>query len=129
MEIGNAAAAAPLTIVAQFDGGSIQSFEALRESVVLGNMLGGSKRVRNVELGHYAEAFAEIALEWDDLTDLDHEVLKDIGVSAAGYRLKLLRTIKSLTTEPAPSSFARLSTPRVSGTGSERGAAPSHSLL
>ena len=52
-------------------------------------------------LGQYAEVFSENAIVWDDLADLDHGVLKDIGVSAAGHRLQILRAVKSLSEEEA----------------------------
>ena len=50
----------------------------------------------SVGLGQYAEAFAEHAIGWDVLSHLDHSILKDIGVRAAGDRVRILRAIKSL---------------------------------
>ena len=50
----------------------------------------------SVGLGQYAEAFAEHAIGWDVLSHLDHSILKDIGVRAAGDRVRILRAVKSL---------------------------------
>lgn len=47
-------------------------------------------------LGHYAETFEENAIGWDVLLHLNDSVLKDIGVRAAGDRLRILRAIESL---------------------------------
>jgi hypothetical protein len=42
-------------------------------------------------LAQYADAFDENAIGWEVLPDLDHHVLKDVGVSAAGDRLRILK--------------------------------------
>jgi class 3 adenylate cyclase/tetratricopeptide (TPR) repeat protein len=47
-------------------------------------------------LGQYADSFAEHAIEWEILTELDHDVLKDVGVSVAGHRLRILKAAKAL---------------------------------
>ena len=53
-------------------------------------------------LGQYAAAFSENEIGWDVLPHLDHEVLKDVGVRAAGDRVRLLTAIKSLQTASPP---------------------------
>jgi class 3 adenylate cyclase/tetratricopeptide (TPR) repeat protein len=52
----------------------------------------------SIGFGQYAEAFEENAIGWDVLPQLDHNVLKDIGVRAAGDRVRILHAIKSLGT-------------------------------
>ena len=49
-----------------------------------------------IELGQYAAAFKENAIDWELLPDVDQETLKDIGVKAAGHRLRILRALSSL---------------------------------
>jgi class 3 adenylate cyclase/tetratricopeptide (TPR) repeat protein len=46
-------------------------------------------------LGRYAQAFEEHAVSWDVLPQLDHNLLKDIGVYAVGDRLRILSAIRS----------------------------------
>lgn len=50
-------------------------------------------------LSQYADAFEEGAIEWAVLAELDHEVLKELGVTAPGHRLKILKAIKALDSE------------------------------
>ena len=47
-------------------------------------------------LGQYAETFKENAIGWDLLLHLNDSVLKDIGVRAAGHRVRILLAIESL---------------------------------
>lgn len=47
-------------------------------------------------LGQYAEAFEEGAIDWDILSELDHEVLKELGVQSPGHRLRILKAIQTL---------------------------------
>ena len=65
----------------------------------------------SIGLGQYADAFEEHAIGWDVLSQLDHDVLKDVGVRAAGDRVRILRAVKSVcaqdevtSTPPAPGS-------------------------
>lgn len=53
-------------------------------------------------LAHYADAFDENAIGWDVLPDLDHDILKDIGVRAAGDRVRILKATASLKAENEP---------------------------
>jgi len=57
-------------------------------------------------LGQYADAFDENAIEWGVLGELDHGVLKDLGVDAAGHRLKILKAAKAVADAQADSSTA-----------------------
>ncbi len=42
-------------------------------------------------LGQYAEAFQENAIGLEHLPDLDHDILKEIGVRPAGHRMTILK--------------------------------------
>ncbi len=46
--------------------------------------------LQELGLGQYAEAFADNAVEMDQLPLLDHDVLQAIGVKAAGHRLRII---------------------------------------
>lgn len=50
----------------------------------------------SIGLDQYADAFEDNAVSWSLLPELDHEVLKEIGVSAAGHRLLILKAIREL---------------------------------
>ncbi len=52
-------------------------------------------------LGEYADAFESNAVGWDTLRELDHELLKEIGVRAVGHRVQILKAIQSLATPAA----------------------------
>jgi class 3 adenylate cyclase len=52
--------------------------------------------LNSIGLGQYAEAFEQNAIDWDVLSDLDHAVLRDIGVRAVGDRIRILQAIKAL---------------------------------
>ena len=41
-------------------------------------------------MGQYADAFESNDIEWEFIPKLDHDLLKDIGVSSVGHRMKLL---------------------------------------
>ncbi len=51
-------------------------------------------------LGQYVQAFAENEIDWELLDELDHDVLKDVGVSAAGHRLRILKAAQELGRDP-----------------------------
>ena len=55
-----------------------------------------SEWLDSIGLAQYSEAFEKNAIGWDVLSHLDHDVLKDIGVYAAGDRVRILYAIKSL---------------------------------
>jgi class 3 adenylate cyclase len=61
--------------------------------------------LNSLDLGQYAAAFESNNIEWDILPELDHDALKDVGVSSTGHRLRILKAVKSLKPEhEAPSS-------------------------
>jgi class 3 adenylate cyclase/tetratricopeptide (TPR) repeat protein len=47
-------------------------------------------------LARYADAFDENAIGWEVLPELDHDVLKDVGVRAAGDRVRILKAAAAL---------------------------------
>jgi class 3 adenylate cyclase len=58
--------------------------------------------LEEIGLGQYADAFEAHDIDMDLLTDIDDQLLKDIGVSSAGHRLRLRKAIAKL----APTSIA-----------------------
>ena len=48
-------------------------------------------------LGQYAEAFEDNEVTLDQAPDLTHEVLKELGVTAIGHRMTLLKAAKALS--------------------------------
>jgi class 3 adenylate cyclase/tetratricopeptide (TPR) repeat protein len=50
-----------------------------------------------IGLGQYANAFDANDIDTDLLSEIDDQVLKDIGVSSAGHRLRLRKAIAKLT--------------------------------
>jgi class 3 adenylate cyclase/tetratricopeptide (TPR) repeat protein len=50
----------------------------------------------SVGLGQYAGAFEQHAIGWDVLPNLNHSILKDVGINAAGDRVRILTAISSL---------------------------------
>jgi hypothetical protein len=58
--------------------------------------------LEEIGLAQYADAFEANDIDTDLLTQIDDQVLKDIGVSSAGHRLRLRNAIAKL----APTSIA-----------------------
>ena len=50
----------------------------------------------SIGFGQYAVAFEENAIDWELLPKLNQEILKDIGVKAAGHRIRILEAIEKL---------------------------------
>src|SRR5215471_14651990 len=57
--------------------------------------------LEGIGLAQYADAFEANDIDTDLLTQIDDQVLKDIGVSSAGHRLRLRNAIAKL----APTSI------------------------
>ena len=57
----------------------------------------------DLELDQYAAVFEENDIGWDLLGEIDQETLKDIGVTSAGHRLRILKGIKTLNPGKAAS--------------------------
>jgi class 3 adenylate cyclase len=66
--------------------------------------------LESLELSQYVDAFEQNAITFDLLPDLDNEVLRDIGVSAAGHRMQILKAVRVLKGQ-AP---AEIVTPAIS---------------
>lgn len=47
-------------------------------------------------LSEYVAAFKDNAIGFDQLTGLDHDILKDIGVNAVGHRMKILAAAEKI---------------------------------
>ncbi len=47
-------------------------------------------------LGQYTDLFAENDIDWELLPELDHETLKDIGITSAGHRLRIIKAAGTL---------------------------------
>jgi len=61
--------------------------------------------LQKLGLGDCARAFAENDIDRDLLPELDHQTLKDIGISSAGHRLRILkaaRLLRGTAGAPAP---------------------------
>ena len=68
-------------------------------------------------LEQYVDLFDENAIGWEQLPQLDHDILKDIGVKAAGHRMKLLEAAADLSIgeiPPSPDSVGKFSPPPIS---------------
>ena len=59
------------------------------------------KWLEAIGLGQYADAFETNAIDMELLRQVDDQILKDIGVSAAGHRMRIRNA--SLSWPPRPS--------------------------
>ena len=66
------------------------------------------KWLETIGLGQYADAFETNEIGMDLLGQVDDQILKDIGVSAAGHRMRIRDAIAKLA--PAPTAEVNLST-------------------
>ena len=76
-----------------------------------------------IGLAQYADAFEANDIDTDLLTQIDDQVLKDIGVSSAGHRLRLRNAIAKLA-PTSPSSSTTRGAMAISPTGSATIRAP-----
>jgi len=65
------------------------------------------KWLEAIGLGQYADAFEANEIEMDLLAQVDDQMLKDIGVSIGGHRLRIRNAIAKLA--PAPVAEVNLS--------------------
>jgi class 3 adenylate cyclase/tetratricopeptide (TPR) repeat protein len=80
------------------------------------------KWLETIGLGQYADAFEANEIDMDLLGQVDDQILKDIGVSAAGHRLRIRNAIAkmgSAVTADAKAAAAS-STPEIPATSVER---------
>jgi class 3 adenylate cyclase/tetratricopeptide (TPR) repeat protein len=75
-----------------------------------------------IGLGQYADAFEANDVEMDLLKDVDDQVLKDIGVTSAGHRLRLRSAIAKLAraSDIQANSNGAVATPGVAAASGER---------
>jgi class 3 adenylate cyclase len=66
------------------------------------------KWLEAIDLAQYADAFEANDLDIDLLGQIDDQVLKDIGVSSAGHRLRIRNAIAKLGTQVKNESHAPL---------------------
>jgi class 3 adenylate cyclase/tetratricopeptide (TPR) repeat protein len=70
------------------------------------------KWLEMIGLGQYADAFETNAIDMELLRQVDDQILKDIGVSAAGHRLRIRNAIAKLATAPVAEVNLSLTTPK-----------------
>jgi class 3 adenylate cyclase/predicted ATPase len=70
-------------------------------------------------LGQYAETFTENAIDWKTLPELDHNLLKELGVTAVGHRVAMLKAIAVLEAEAPAEVPSKLPAPELKTTSSE----------
>ena len=58
------------------------------------------KWLEAIGLSQYADAFETNAIDMELLKQVDDQILKDIGVSAAGHRLRIRNGIAKLAPQP-----------------------------
>ena len=54
------------------------------------------KWLESIGLGQYADAFETNAIDMELLRQVDDQILKDIGVSAAGHRMRIRNAVAKL---------------------------------
>ena len=63
--------------------------------------------LEEIGLAQYADAFEANDIDTDLLTQIDDQVLKDIGVSSAGHRLRLRNAIAKRPPHRLPKEFPK----------------------
>ena len=56
--------------------------------------------LESIGLGQYGDAFETNAIDMDLLRQVDDQILKDIGVSAAGHRMRIRNAVAKLPAAP-----------------------------
>src|SRR5215471_18115138 len=69
------------------------------------------KWLEAIGLGQYGDAFEANKIDMDLLRQVDDHILKDIGVSAAGDRLRIRNAIAKLATAPVAQVNLNATTP------------------
>jgi class 3 adenylate cyclase len=62
--------------------------------------------LKSLGLGQYADAFARNEIGPEHLADLDHDILKEIGVGPVGHRMTILKAASTLVEQPETRSSA-----------------------
>ena len=78
------------------------------------------KWLEAIGLGQYGDAFEANKIDLDLLGQVDDHILKDIGVSATGDRLRIRNTIAKLATAPVVEVKLRATTHETTAASAER---------
>jgi class 3 adenylate cyclase len=79
------------------------------------------KWLESIGLSQYADAFETNEIGMDLLGQVDDQMLKDIGVSIGGHRLRIRNAIAKLTLPPAAEvNFSPTPTPETPSASAER---------
>jgi class 3 adenylate cyclase len=70
------------------------------------------KWLESIGVGQYGDAFEANKIDMDLLRQVDDQILKDIGVSAAGDRLRIRNAIAKLATAPVAEVNLSATTPK-----------------
>ena len=70
------------------------------------------KWLETIGLGQYADAFETNAIDMELLRQVDDQILKDIGVSAAGHRMRIRNAIAKLAPTPVTDANLRATVPK-----------------
>jgi hypothetical protein len=62
--------------------------------------------LESIGLGQYADAFEASDLEMDLLTQVGDQLLRDIGITSAGHRLRIRNAIAKLAATPIAEAMA-----------------------
>src|SRR5215472_12038029 len=75
-----------------------------------------------IDLDQYADAFEANDIDTDLLSQIDDQLLKDIGVSSAGHRLRIRNAVAKLATDSTaePNAASAVVAAQVSVTSAER---------
>jgi class 3 adenylate cyclase/predicted ATPase len=81
--------------------------------------------LKSIGLEQYADAFQANDIEWETLPDLNHELLKEAGITSIGHRIALLKAINALDDDKAndhtePNSTETKSVGQLANDGAER---------
>lgn len=86
------------------------------------------KWLDSLGLGQFGDAFAENAIDWELLPELNHELLEAMGISAVGHRMRILKATANLVPQEVdpelqnatPSADGASSPPTLSGEAERR---------
>ncbi len=70
-----------------------------------------SKWLESLGLGQYAGEFEENAIDWEVLPELNYELLRELGVTAVGHRVRILKAVDALGSELASAAEPLPTTP------------------
>jgi class 3 adenylate cyclase/tetratricopeptide (TPR) repeat protein len=89
---------------------------------------GVTKWLKQLGLDKYIEVFAENDIDWEVLPELDQETLKEIGITSAGHRLRILKSARSFQSESSDADPREERTPVPSNSTAEQAEAERRQL-